>query len=90
MILADKIIDRDSPHFVEQPTREALRFLGLENTPYYANWFPEDSEEAEAQAASEAEAGSPEELAEADAAASEAPVDGPGEAAPDPGQEGKR
>ena len=43
-----QVIDENSPYFVDRPTREALRFLGLVNSPYYAYWFPEDVEEAEA------------------------------------------
>ena len=35
-------IEPDSPYFVEYPTKKALRFLGLENTPYYAYWFPDE------------------------------------------------
>ena len=34
-------IEPDSPYFVEYPMEEVLRFLGLENTSYYARWFPE-------------------------------------------------
>lgn len=35
-------IETDSPYFVEYPTKKALRFLGLENTLYYAYWFPDE------------------------------------------------
>ena len=32
----------DSQYFVEYPVEDVLRFLGLENTPYYAHWFPNE------------------------------------------------
>ena len=38
-------IDPDSPYFLEYPVEEVLRFLGLENTQYYAHWFPDEPEE---------------------------------------------
>ena len=33
-------IDPDSNYFVEYPVEKVLRFLGLQNTRYYAYWFP--------------------------------------------------
>ena len=48
------IIDEESRYFVERPTEEAMRFLGLINSRYYTYWFPEGSAE-EAEPAKEAE-----------------------------------
>ena len=50
------IIDETSRFFVERPTREALQFLGLENSRYYAYWFPKEPAEPEAETESEVEA----------------------------------
>ncbi len=40
------IIDENSRYFVEYPTWEAMRFLGLLNSRYYVYWFPKASDEA--------------------------------------------
>ena len=58
-------IDPDSPYFVEYPVEEVLRFLGLQNTQYYAHWFPNGPEPATPEApAPEPEAPTPEFLPE--------------------------
>ena len=36
-----RVIDADSIYFVEYPSEEVLRFLGLYGSQYYAYWFPE-------------------------------------------------
>ena len=36
-----EIIGEDSIYFIEYPTQEALRFLGLYGSWYYDHWFPE-------------------------------------------------
>ncbi len=41
-----QIIGPDSPYFVDRPVEEVLRFLSLENTQYYAYWFPDGPEAA--------------------------------------------
>ncbi len=38
------VIDEDSIYFAEKPTVEAMEFMGMVGTPYYAYWFPEASE----------------------------------------------
>jgi|GEM_PF-6346466 len=45
-----QIIGPDSEYFVDAPTEEALRFLGLIGSPYYAYWFPQATEAADAAA----------------------------------------
>ena len=38
------VIDENSIYFVEKPTVEAMEFMGMVGTPYYAYWFPEGAE----------------------------------------------
>ena len=43
-----EVFGPDSTYFVETPTREALQFLGMQDTKYYEYWFPEEElEESE-------------------------------------------
>jgi hypothetical protein len=43
-----QVIGPDSVYFVDYPTEEALRFLGLRGTKYYEFWFPEPTPDPEA------------------------------------------
>ncbi|MBQ3650900.1 MAG: CHAP domain-containing protein [Clostridia bacterium] len=43
-----QVIGPDSVYFVDYPTEEALRFLGLRGTKYYEFWFPEPTPGPEA------------------------------------------